>query len=298
MRQKLTVLIACWNECENIRSCIESAYLIADEVLVADSGSTDGTLEIIRSLPKCRIIQRDWEGYAAFKNWAIPQAEHPWVLIVDADERVTSELADEIRTTLGDPPGHIDAYRIRHRSFFLGHEIRYSGRNTTSACRLIRRDVCRYANTRVHEEIDVAARRVGRLRSQFIHYEFRSYDHYFAKRLKYTRLKAEDRWDHGVRTGMVRLLVSPFLRFFYLYVFRFGFLDGLPGAQICILTAFFNSFVKQGRLWEMQHAIPQAAVERAMGTSGEELAFVRTADSGDRQRETPHCRSLRRTGAH
>ncbi|MGM0487558.1 MAG: glycosyltransferase family 2 protein [Planctomycetota bacterium] len=266
MGQKLTVLIPCKDECHNICSCIHSVRGIADEVLVADSGSTDGTPETARELDDCRVIRRPWNGYAAFKNWAIAQARHEWVLIVDADERVTPELAEEIRGVLAAPPGHIDAFRIRHRTFFLGHEIRFSGRNTTSACRLIRRDACRYKAVRVHEEIDIAANRVGRLRNRFIHYEYRSYEHFFAKRVQYTKLGAEDRWEAGARTGTMRLCFRPFLRFLQLYVLRLGFLDGLAGFQVCMLTAFFNTFIKQARLWEMEHGRPQDEVERAQGT--------------------------------
>ena len=267
MRQKLTVLIPCMNESLNIRGCIEAARSIADEILVADSGSTDGTLQIVHSLDGCRTISREWNGYAAFKNWAIPQAIHPWVLIVDADERVTPELAGEIRAILEDPPARFDAYRIRHRNFFLGHEIHFSGRNTSSACRLIRRDVCRYKEVRVHEDIDISPKRVKRLKNRFVHYEYRSYDHYFAKRSEYTKLRAKDYQEDGGRSGITGLLISPFLRFLQLYILRLGILDGLPGLQLCMLTAFFNTFVKQGRLWEMQHAIPQDVVEQAMDTS-------------------------------
>ena len=266
MREKLTVLIPCRDECDNILPCIESIRTIADEILVADSGSTDGTYQIALSVPGCRVIRREWNGYAAFKNWAIAKAKHPWVLIIDADERVSPELADEIAHALTSPPQRILAYRIRYRTFFLGHEIRYSGKNTNTSCRLIRRDACRYKDMRVHEDIDVPLSRVGKLKHRFIHYEYRSYDHYFAKRLKYTRLAAEDRWHNGKRASFASLLLSPFLRFVQLYFFRLGFLDGLPGIQLCILTAFVNSFVKQGRLWEMQSAVPQATIEHAAGT--------------------------------
>src|SRR5262245_65872301 len=97
---KLTVLIPCKNERLNIKDCIESVRGIADEILVADSGSTDGTLDIVRELGGCRIIEREYVNSANFKNWAIPQAKHEWVLVVDADERVTPDLAEEIRTVL------------------------------------------------------------------------------------------------------------------------------------------------------------------------------------------------------
>ena len=89
MSAKLTALIPCKNERANIRACIESVRPLADEILVADSGSTDGTLDIVRRTPGCRLIEREFIGFSSFKNWAIPQARHPWVLIVDADERVS-----------------------------------------------------------------------------------------------------------------------------------------------------------------------------------------------------------------
>src|SRR5687767_11119735 len=96
MRARLTVLIPCKNEQSNIRDCILSARRVADEVLVADSGSQDETLNIVEDVGGCRLIQRQFITYADFKNWAIPQAAHPWVLVVDADERVSGELATEI----------------------------------------------------------------------------------------------------------------------------------------------------------------------------------------------------------
>ncbi len=100
MAEKLTVLIPCRNERKNIRACIESARAVADEIVIADSLSTDDTLEVVRSAGGCRIIEREFIGFADFKNWAIPQASHPWVLIVDADERVSPELVAEIRRGL------------------------------------------------------------------------------------------------------------------------------------------------------------------------------------------------------
>jgi glycosyltransferase involved in cell wall biosynthesis len=256
MTCKLTVLIPCRDERMNIRPCIEAARKVADEVLVADSGSRDGSQHIAREMG-ARVIERDFVHFADFKNWAIPQAKHEWVLIVDADERITDELADEIRTTLAEPSSHLDGYWIYRRSFFMGREIRYSGWNTDKAFRLIRRDVCRYRPKRVHEEIAVAPGRAGRLEARLLHYTYWSYDQYFAKYVDYTRWGALDMWEDGRRTSWHGLLLRPFLRFFQLYIVRRGFLDGLAGIQVCMLQSFFVSFVKQGRLWEMQHALPQ-----------------------------------------
>lgn len=257
MAAKITVLIPCKNERLNIRSCIESVLDLADEVLVADSLSTDDTVEIASGMEGCRIIQREHIGYADFKNWAIPQASHEWVLILDADERMTEELAEEIRQVLNEPAADIDAYWIFRRNYFMGHEIKHCGWNTDRVCRLIRRDVCRYGDRLVHEEIDIQPQRTRRLKKRMLHYTVWSYDQYFEKRLKYTRLSAQDSWRHGKRTGFYNLLFRPTLRFIQLYFLRLGFLDGLPGIQVCMLTAYFNTFVRQARLWEMEHAIEQ-----------------------------------------
>jgi glycosyltransferase involved in cell wall biosynthesis len=254
MRAKLTCLVPCKNEAANIEACIESFRVIADEVLIADSGSTDETKEIVRALGGCKLIEREFVNYADFKNWAIPQAAHEWVLIVDADERITPELAAEIRTLLENPPAEIDGYWIYRRSFFLGHEIRHCGWDTDCVFRLIRRDRCRYGACRVHEEIFIDPARTADLKAKMLHYTYWSYDQYFAKYLRYTQWGALDMWDGGKRTGLAGLLLRPFLRFLQLYVLKLGFLDGLAGIQVCMLQAFFVSFVKQGRLWEMRHA--------------------------------------------
>ena len=187
MRAKLTCLVPCKNEAANIEACIESFREIADEVLIADSGSTDETKEIVRALGGCKLIEREFVNYADFKNWAIPQAANEWVLIVDADERITPELAAEIRALLDSPPANIDGYWIYRRSFFLGHEIKHCGWDTDCVFRLIRRDRCRYGACRVHEEIFIAKDRTADLKAKMLHYTYWSYDQYFAKYQRYTQ---------------------------------------------------------------------------------------------------------------
>jgi glycosyltransferase involved in cell wall biosynthesis len=253
---KLTVLIPAKNEQLNIRPCVESARRIADEILVADSGSTDGTLEIVARLGGCRVVERELIDFSDFKNWAIPQATHPWVLVLDADERITPNLAAEIRGVLANPPERLDGYWIGRENYFLGHRIRHCGWNTDAVFRLFRRDACRYTKRRVHEAMDVGPGRAGRLRGNLLHYPVWDYDRYLAKMAHYTRLGAHDLRDRGRTTSLTSMFFRVPLRFLQLYVLRLGFLDGPAGLQICMMTAF-TSFLKQARLWELENALPQ-----------------------------------------
>lgn len=251
MPDKVTVLIPCKNERKNIRACIESARSIADEILIADCYSTDDTIALVRQTGRCRVIQREFVNYADFKNWAIPQASHPWVLIVDADERIPDRLALEIKQTLAAAPEEIDAYFIPRQWYFMGHPVRFSGWQTDKLLRLIRRDRCRYGECRVHEEIVYDKRHVRNMKSKLLHYSYGTYDDYFGKHVRYWKWAAEDLWDKGKRASFAGMLLRPLFRFLQLYIMRMGFLDGLVGLQFCVLLAF-NSFVKQARLWEMQ----------------------------------------------
>jgi glycosyltransferase involved in cell wall biosynthesis len=249
----LTVLIPCKNEFHNIQACVASARLLEGEILVADSGSTDGTLDLVRGMSDCRLIRREFVNYADFKNWAIPQAGWPWVFVLDADERVTPELAREVQEALAAAPSRVDAYWIPRRTFFLGRQVRFGPWLHDGVHRLFRRDRCRYGQCRVHESLLVEKSRTARLRNQLLHYTINSYDEYFAKYVSYTRWSAADRWERGVRTSPTKILTRPLFRFLWLYLIQGGFLDGAVGLQSCMLQAFFVTFVKQGRLWELEH---------------------------------------------
>lgn len=255
-RQELTVLIPVKNERRNIRPCIESIRRIANEILIADSGSSDGTLDIVQQIGGCRTIQREYINSANFKNWAIPQARHKWVLIIDADERAPHSLLQEVDEILREPSPKFDAYSCGFQDFFLGHRLRYAGWNTESI-RLIQRDKCRYQTRRVHADIDIDPSRVGHLKTKMLHYSFWTYDEFIQKYARYTQWAADDLWEKGRRASFMTLSVRPLLRFLYLYLVRRGCLDGLPGLQVCILMSFFNTYIKQARLWQRESAVPQ-----------------------------------------
>ncbi len=249
---KLTVLIPCKDELAHIRACIESARPIADEVLIADSGSTDGTLEVVERLGGCRVIRREYVNSADFKNWAIPQAAHEWVLVVDADERVTPALAAEIRRVLATPPT-VDGYSLRRDDFFLGHRIRHCGWSRSRLIRLFRRDVSRYQVRRVHADVLVATGKVGQLNERLEHYTATDLDHFIARQHRYSTWSALDAHDAGKRATWSKMLTHAPLRFVQTYLFKGGFRDGRAGLVVCGLVAFYT-FLKDAKLWALSHS--------------------------------------------
>ncbi len=265
MRERLTLLIPCKNEERNIGPCIESALSVADEILVADSGSTDRTMEIAARFNRCRIIQREYVDSGNFKNWAIPQAACPWVLVLDADERITPPLAEEIARVLASHE-ELDGYWIYRWNYFLGHPIRFSGWRNDRVLRLFRRDLARYNSYGDHAEVVVSTGRVGRLRNRMLHYTYESYDQYFRKFHRYTTLQAQRWFEQGRRVRSWQLLTAGPLRFLRSYVLQLGFLDGLAGFQVCALAGYY-SFMKRARLWELQHARCQADAQPSVNRS-------------------------------
>jgi glycosyltransferase involved in cell wall biosynthesis len=280
MTAKLTVLIPCKNERRNIRPCIESVRSIADEILIADSGSSDGTLDIVRNAGGCRIIEREYVHSANFKNWAIPQARHPWVLIVDADERVTDKLAAEIKQVLMAPPADVDGYWIGRKNHYLGYHIAHCGWNRDDVLRLFRRDVGRYRERWVHAEIEMPRERVRRLKHPFDHYTTWSSEEYWHKLNRYATWGSLNLRDEGKKVSMISMFFRAPARFLQLYLLRGGFLDGIPGLQICAYTSFYV-FMKQARLWELHNAKAQPDPEAERAAEGPQLIRFNELESAD-----------------
>jgi glycosyltransferase involved in cell wall biosynthesis len=262
MSERLTVIIPCKNEREHIRACVTSAQLVADEVLVADSGSTDGTLDIARELG-CRIVEREYGTSGDFKNWAIPQAAHDWVFILDSDERITSALADEIRRELFKP--RHDGYWVYRRNHFLGHPIRFGPWKNDACLRLFRRDLGRYVGPTDHAEVALSRGTAGTLRERLTHYTCISYSQYLPKLSRYADVQSRIWHAKGRRTRPHHLLLRFPLRFLQGYVWRLGFLDGLAGLQVCVLIAYL-SYLKQAYLWQLQNNRDWREIDQNLST--------------------------------
>lgn len=243
---RLTAIVPTFNEEVNIRACLER-LTFADEVIVADSFSTDRTLEIASEF-SARIIQREYNYSASQKNWAIPQARHEWIILCDADERVTDELRREVQQALSGGAKHV-GYSIPRANYFLKRHIRHCGwsperdRNV----RLFRRDRCRYEDKEVHADV-VCEGSVGRLNSPLLHYSFATFEQYIAKMNRYTTWAANDLVNAGRRASVLDLVCRPPLTFTKMYFMQAGFLDGLEGLILCSASSFYT-FSKYAKAW-------------------------------------------------
>lgn len=247
---KLTVIVPCKNEERNIRDCLETVKW-ADEIFVVDSGSTDRTMEIAREYTS-RVVSHAYVNSATQKNWAIPQASHEWVLVIDCDERATPELQEEIRRLMQAEPS-MDGYRIFRKNWFFGKKIDHCGWDGDDVLRLFRRDAGRYEDKHVHANVMIPSGKVGVLGGTLEHHTYYSFDQYLENFTRYTTWGALDLKKRGKRPTVWNLTARPLWRFFRQFVLRRGFQDGLPGLILCGLAAF-NVFMKYAKLWAILRA--------------------------------------------
>lgn len=246
----LTAIVIAQNEERNIGECLESLQF-ADEIMVVDSFSTDSTPDLARR-HGARLLQHQYLSLAAQRNWAIPQASHEWILIMDADERVTPELREEIVGILRAPDRN--GYEMKRRNFFLGSEIRYSGWQHDWVLRLFPKEKGRYPEKYAHERLVIEGR-IGRLRGRLLHYSYRTVDDCWRKLERYAEWNAMDAAKRGARVSRLYALLHPPLRFLKAYLLQGGFLDGKAGLQLCLLTAKYAA-AKDARIRQMQRQPP------------------------------------------
>jgi len=235
-----------FNEEGNIGDCL-SALGFADEILVVDSFSTDRTVEIARRFARARVLQHEYRGNGPQCNWAMDRAAHPWILIVDADERVPPELASEIEALLSRGP-RADQYRIRRDDVFFGRVLRHGGLGAHGLVRLVRKGTAHYPNRRVHADMETRGRAPA-LAHRLTHYTYRSFGDYVEKLHRYAEWGAADRFRGGRRAGAGAVAFRPAWRFLRMFVLQAGFLDGAAGLVVCGLQGYCT-FLKYARLWE------------------------------------------------
>ena len=245
---KVTVTVITRDEAANIGAALQSVSW-ADEIVVVDSGSTDETVAIARPLAT-RVEVRDWPGYSAQKNYAAEIASNDWILSIDADERVTPELATEIRDLLTGTPSS-RGYRIPRVAWYLGRWIRSTDWYPDYQLRLYDRRAGKWNGRRVHESIDLQGT-PGQLRHELQHYAYRDLSHHLATIDRYTTLAAEQWLVEGRTTNGFELYIHPRLAFLRNYLLRGGIRDGEAGLLVSHLNAYYV-FLKLAKLWELHH---------------------------------------------
>lgn len=248
-RPPVTVVIHTLNEVEQIEECLRTVAW-ADEIYLIDSLSKDGTVARVReTFPRVRIEEREYLGAAATKNYAIDRASHDWIFVIDADERVTPELRDEMLRTLEGP---LDAwaYSVGRRNFMLGKEVKYSGLQRDRVTRLFHRGHARYPNKRVHADLVVDGPTID-LRQKMLHYYIREFDHMIAKMTRYAYWGAAQMYIDGKTTNAWDIFAHAFGKFVRDYIVNLGFLDGARGI-ISVGMHVYYTFWKYAKLWELR----------------------------------------------
>lgn len=243
MRARLSAVIITLNEARNIERCLKSIDW-ADEILVADTGSTDQTVDVCKQLG-ARVIETDWLGFGPTKRWAVEKASYDWILSIDADEEVTPELRERIERILDDANPAV-AYRIKRISYYLGKRIRFCGWQRDYPLRLFNRKYGNFNLKTVHESVEFNGT-VERIDEPINHYTYPTISDHIRKMNTYTSLAGESTGQ--ARCSLPGALLRALFRFFRMYLLHLGFLDGKVGFLLCLNSAF-GIYLKYIKRWE------------------------------------------------
>ena len=234
----LSLCLITYNEERNLDECLASFTSLAGEIIVVDSGSSDRTREIAEK-HGARFHVSPFDGFGRQKQKAIDLATGSWVFVVDADERATPSLVEEVRAVVKREPA-MNGYEVNRVNFFLGKPILHSGWAPDHVLRLFRKGAGRTSDNLVHEEIRVSGK-VGRLSSSLHHYTYRTLDDYLKKSARYAALSSKEKLKNGARPGLFKILLDPPFVFFKMYVMKQGFRDGREGLFLAILYGFYTA---------------------------------------------------------
>ena len=248
--EKVSAVIIVYNEENNLRECLETVQW-ADEIVVVDSHSPDRTVEIARQFTK-KIFQKEYKGHIDKKRFAVSKAAHDWVFSIDADERVTPELTEEIHGVLAQGGGEAVGYDMPRMTRHLGRWILHGEWYPDRVTRLFRRSRMRYEGTEPHDRVILEGKR-GHLRGMLLHYNYRDFAHQIQTVQAYSDVAAKALFVEGRRAGFRNLVLRPPFKFLKCYFLKRGFLDGWPGFIIAATSAFYV-LAKYVKLYEMQRS--------------------------------------------
>ena len=245
---KITAAVITHNEEHNIAEALESLSW-ADEIIVVDSESDDQTTEIARRYTD-KVIVRPWPGYSAQKNFAAEQASNDWIFSLDADERVSPDLAREIEQIRSGPDPGAAGFEMPRLAFYLGRWIKHSGWYPDYKLRLYDRRRGRWKGKYVHETLEVDGE-IKRLTGNLLHFTVRDASEHHLRLDRYTTLAAQEAFSNGKRASLWSLLLTPRLVFARSFFLKLGFLDGWQGLVIARFAEHY-AFLKAAKLFELQ----------------------------------------------
>lgn len=244
---KLSAVVITKNEEKDISACLESLRF-CDELIVIDSHSTDNTVMQAKAFTD-KVFIRSFDDFSTQKNFGVTLAMHQWILSVDADERISQQLADEIKIILDHMGNDIHAYALHRINFIFGKKMRFGANRGDRPVRLFHKEFARFEGI-VHERLVVDGK-IGVLREPLFHHSTSTAKEYIRKLNQYTRLESKQLYVRGITFGYFQFCFRPLARFFQRYVLQLGFLDGAQGFFFALLSSFYD-FVKYAKLWELE----------------------------------------------
>jgi len=234
-KQVLTALVITYNEEQNIKTVLNH-LAFADEIIVVDSFSSDKTFEIASSFKNVKIVQRTFDNFASQRNYALSLATNSWILFIDADERLTPELEQEINSIINQQ-NSAAAYFMYRTFMFKNKKLHFSGWQTDKIIRLFRKENAIYNHEKIVHEKLIVEGEIGKLKNKLIHYSYSHYADYKQKMILYGQLKAQEELLKKTNPNFFHFYIRPVYQFLYQYIIRLGILDGKKGIVICYLNA-------------------------------------------------------------
>lgn len=249
-KHSLSVILITFNEADRVRACLESVKPVADEIIVFDSGSEDGTIAIVREFTD-QVWQTDWPGFGVQKQRTLEKASCEWLLSIDADEVLDDEMQLAILALLEQDKIAEVAFKLPWGVTTFGTLLDH-GRSARAPLRLVLRQGARFTPAQVHEKLIHPKGKIGRLPGRLLHYTHRDFGHYLGKNSQYAWLGAQKRFDNGTKGGGLLIAVLRSIwTFIHIYIFRLGFLDGSVGFLVAVMYAQ-GSFNKYAGLWTLR----------------------------------------------
>lgn len=244
----LSVILITRNEEANLRDCLASLGGLAQQVVIVDTASTDGTIAIAQEFGATIAQPADWPGFGPQKNRALDLATGDWVLSLDADERLTPALKSEILTAMNHS-AHVDCFAIPRLSWYCGRFIRHSGWSPDYVERLFKRGTARFSDDLVHERL-IPNGTVAKLKNPMLHYSFMNYAQVLDKLNRYSSASAEQAFLRGKKSNPVKAVLHGMWAFIRTYILRAGFLDGPQGFALAVSNAH-GTYYRYMKLWQL-----------------------------------------------